>query len=116
MEILDKMEQLMPFNVRNMDYSISYNISKMYYAAGDLNKFNKFAKEAERVALELVKDNPPSDLNSYYNPYRILLDLYEKSKEFDKAIDVIRLLQKFEPNDPGLNRQIEFYKSQMGSK
>jgi len=114
-EILDKMDQLMPYTIRKMDYRILYDVSKMYYAAGAVDKFNKMAKEIETSALATIKDNP-SELNSYYNPYEILLDVYDKTKQYDKAIDILRSLQNFYPNDPGLKQQIEMYKAKMASK
>jgi tetratricopeptide (TPR) repeat protein len=114
-EILNKMDQLMPYLIRKMDYRILYDVSKMYYAAGAVDKFNKVAKEIETSALAAIKENP-SELNSYYNPYEILLDVYEKTKQYDKAIDILRSLQNFYPNDPNLKQQIDMYKAKMGSK
>jgi tetratricopeptide (TPR) repeat protein len=87
----------------------------MYYAAGAVDKFNKVAKEIETSALAAIKENP-SELNSYYNPYEILLDVYEKTKQYDKAIDILRSLQNFYPNDPSLKQQIDMYKAKMGTK
>jgi hypothetical protein len=114
-EILDKMDQLMPYTIRKMDYRILYDVSKMYYAASAFDKFNKMAKEIEISALATIKDNP-SEMNSYYNPYEILLDVYDKTKQYDKAIDILRSLQNFYPNDASLKQQIEMYKAKMGSK
>jgi tetratricopeptide (TPR) repeat protein len=113
-EILDKMDDLMPNSIRKMDYRVLYDVSKMYYTAGAYDKYAKFAKEIEQQALLAIKENSSAELNTY--PYQILLDIYEKTKQYDKAIDILRQLQIFYPNDPGLKQQIEMFKSRMTQK
>jgi len=105
----------MPYTIRKMDYRILYDVSKMYFAAGAVDKFNKMAKEIETSALATIKDNP-SELSSYYNPYEILLDVYDKTRQYDKAIEILRSLQTYYPNDPSLKQQIDMYKAKMGAK
>ena len=56
-EILDKMDQLMPNSIRKMDYRVLYDVSKMYYSAGAIDKYAKFAKEIEKDALQAIKEN-----------------------------------------------------------
>ena len=113
-EILDKMDELMPNSIRKMDYRVLYDVSKMYYSVGALDKYNKFAKEIETEALQAIKDNSNAELNTY--PYQILLDIYEKTKEYDKALGILRQLQIYYPSDPGLKQQIEMYKAKMSQK
>jgi tetratricopeptide (TPR) repeat protein len=114
-EILDRMDQLMPNSIRKMDYRILYDMSKMYYAAGAIDKYKNFAREIEKSALAAISENP-AEVNSYYNPYTILLDVYDRTKEYDKAIDILRKLQVYYPNDPGLKQQIDMYKAKMSQK
>jgi tetratricopeptide (TPR) repeat protein len=113
-EILDRMDQLMPSSIRKMDYRVLYDVSKMYYSAGAFEKYAKFAKEIEKEALESIKDNSSAELNTY--PYQILLDIYDRTKQYDKAIEILRQLQVYYPSDQGLKQQIEMYKAKMTQK
>jgi tetratricopeptide (TPR) repeat protein len=113
-EILDKMDQLMPSSIRKMDYRVLYDVSKMYYSVGAFDKYAKFAKEIEKEALEAIKENSSAELNTY--PYQILLDIYDRTKQYDKAIEILRQLQVFYPSDQGLNQQIDMYKLKMTQK
>jgi tetratricopeptide (TPR) repeat protein len=113
-EILDKMDNLMPNSIRKMDYRVLYDVSKLYYTVGAFDKYAKFAKDIEREALLAIKDNSSAELNTY--PYQILLDIYDKTKQYDKALDILRQLQVYYPNDPGLKQQIDLYKSRMTQK
>ena len=115
-EILDKMDQLMPSSIRKMDYRVLYDVSKMYYSAGAFDKYAKFAKEIEKDALAAIKDGSSGsgELNTY--PYQILLDIYDRTKQYDKAIEILRQLQVYYPTDPGLKQQVEMYKAKMAQK
>jgi hypothetical protein len=116
LEILDKMNNLMPYTIRKMDYRILYDISKMYFSVGGLDKFSIMSREIEKSALAAIKEYP-SDYNSYYyNPYEFLLDVYEKTKQYNKAINILLSLQNYYPNDPRFQQQIDIYKAKMGSK
>ena len=44
--------------------------------------------------------------NSYYNPYRVLLDIYDAKKEYGKTLELLKGLQAIYPNDPGLKQRI----------
>jgi hypothetical protein len=46
-------------------------------------------------------------MNSYYNPYRSLLDLYEMTKEQDKALNILRKLAVLYPKDPNIAQRIQ---------
>ena len=113
-EILDKLDQLMPNSIRKMDYRVLYDISKMYYSAGAMDKYARFAKEIEKEALEAIKENSSAELNTY--PYQILLDIYDRTNQYNKAIEILRQLQVYYPTDPGLKQQIDMYKSKMTQK
>ncbi|MDR3666880.1 MAG: DUF2723 domain-containing protein [Ignavibacteriaceae bacterium] len=113
-EILDKMDQLMPSSFRKMDYRVLYDISKMYYTAGAFDKYAKFAKEIEKDALEAIKVPSGGELNTA--PYQILLEIYDKTKQYDKAIDILRQLQIYYPSDQSLKQQIDLYKSKLTQK
>ena len=46
-------------------------------------KYSKLASDVEKQAEKKLEENP-SDVQSYYNPYRILIDVYEGQGRNDK--------------------------------
>jgi len=110
---LNAMEEYIPSKVISLDYRFKFDIAMMYLAAGDKNKFEMYAKESEEAALEDRKNiKSARELQNYYNPYRILIDIYESrgdykwaeneaiaKAEYQKALDVINELLKLYPNN-----------------
>ena len=91
-----------------MDYGLLYEISNLYLRAGAKDKYNKLAAEVEKEALDRLKKNP-SDVQSYYNPYRILLELYEGQSRNDKLLEIWQKLQSIFPDDPNVKANIQKY-------
>ena len=52
-------------------------------------------------------------MESYYNPYRILLSLYQEENETQKSIDLLEKLQALYPNQQGITQEIQILKEQM---
>ena len=46
------------------------------------------------------------NMNSYYNPYRVLIDLYEMNKDCQKLLVILHKLELTLPNDQGLKQRI----------
>ena len=46
------------------------------------------------------------NINSYYNPFRVLLEIYETRGDNAKALEVLKGLQTRFPNDPNLKQRI----------
>ena len=55
-----------------------------------------------------------ANVNSYYNPYRVLLDLYETRKEFRKERDLLANLNQLYPNTPELKKRLDDITKVMG--
>jgi hypothetical protein len=62
--------------------------------------------EVEPVCLSLIEKGDVN-MNTYYNPYRALLDLYEMTKEYNKSLGILRQLEAKYPTDPGLKQRIK---------
>lgn len=105
-EVLDLMEKKMPRDIMKIDYRYLFDIGNIYYSAGGMKQFNSIAKDVEREALQAIEENP-GDASSYYNPYRILMEIYERQNEYEKPINVLKKLQLIYPNDPSIQSQIE---------
>jgi tetratricopeptide (TPR) repeat protein len=106
---LDLMEKKIPRKIIKLDYRLLYDIGDLYLSSGKKARFDEITIEVEKEALVKLEENP-QDVQGYYNPYRLLLNVYEKRKEWDKAIGIMNRLQTYYPNDQSLKQQIEQYK------
>jgi hypothetical protein len=106
---LDEMENKMPYKLIPMDYGLLYEISILYRRAGANEKHVSYSAEVEKLALDRLEQNP-QDVQSYYNPYRILLDVYEAQKKNDKLLELWQKLGALFPEDPNVRANIEKYK------
>ena len=105
---LDMMEEKLPHLIREMPFGLLYEIANLYLGAGSKEKYKQYTKEVEKIALTNLEQNP-QDVQSYYNPYRVLIDIYENLKEYEKALELWQRLQLMYPNDPGVKANIEKY-------
>ncbi|MBP1655799.1 MAG: hypothetical protein H6Q31_400 [Bacteroidetes bacterium] len=109
---LERMEQLIPQKKIPMGWELMSDLSNIYHRLGKEDKFNQLANELETVSRELIASGQ-ANLNSYYNPYRVLLDIYDIRKENRKSLELLQSLQTQFPNDPNLNQRVEFLKTQI---
>jgi len=107
---LDGMEEKMPNKLISMDYGLLYEISNLYLRAGAKDRFDKYSAEVEKLAVEKMEKDP-SDVQSYYNPYRILLDLYEAQGRNDKLLELWQKLETMYPQDPNVKASIQKYQN-----
>ena len=63
----------------------------------------------------LEKKNP-NDIQSYWNPYKLLIDIYEARSDYAKALDILYQLDRLSPNNPEVKGKIEFLKSKQQGK
>lgn len=82
--VLDKMEEYMPRDVIPIDHRILFDVAMIYNKIGNKDKFLELSNEVEKNALLELERNP-SDIQSYYNPYRLLLDIYETREDYKSA-------------------------------
>jgi lysyl-tRNA synthetase class II len=76
---------------------------------GDKQKFEEYSKIAENGAILDKKSSNPNT-SSYYNPYRILLDIYEARGDYQKALN---LLNELDQKDPSVLQKKESLKLKM---
>ena len=112
LKTLDVMETKIPREDISMDYRLLYNVGIIYYNAGDFDKFKKIASEVEPTAIANLKTSV-NQINSPYNSFSMLTDIYIKLKEYGKAVDILNQLKSYYPNDQGIEQEIERIK-QMG--
>ncbi|MCU7493038.1 MAG: DUF2723 domain-containing protein [Ignavibacteria bacterium] len=109
-QTLDMMEKKMPSEVIKMPYQMMYQTSNLYYAAGAMDRYRKIAGELEPIARKQLEENP-NDVSSYYNPYRMLTDIYANLKEYDKAAEIWMRLERIYPQDPSVKNEVQKYRA-----
>ncbi len=114
-DILDRMEQLIPRSKIPMAWELMSDIANVYHRLGRMDKFNEYANELEATARQLI-DNGQANMQSYYNPYRVLLDIYDIRQEYKKSLDLLTVLQRDYPEDPGLKARIEQLTQQVAAQ
>jgi hypothetical protein len=91
---------------------LTSDIASFYYRLGQVQKFNELAAEIEPICQDLIASGQVN-MNTYYNPYRVLLDIYEARHEQDKTLDLLNRLAAMYPNDPGLRKRIQDLQARM---
>jgi hypothetical protein len=109
LKTLERMDQVMPREVVPMDYRQEFNLGLIYSAAGDTTHFSAIAESVIKSALAHIEENP-NDVGGYYNPYRLLIEMYDRTGQYGKAAEVLDRLQSMFPNDPGIKRELDRYK------
>lgn len=112
---LDEMDNKLPNALIPMDYGLLYEISSLYERAGAKDKYLKLAKEVEKMAVQRLEENP-MDVQSYYNPYRILLDIYQGQGRNDKLLELWQKLESIFPDDPNVKANVEKYRALVEGK
>lgn len=111
-QVLDKMEKVMPRKNIAMDPRLLFDLGSIYYSAGGSKQYASIAKDVETYALNQLEVNP-MDVQSYYNPYRMLLDTYENLKDYKKALGVANRLKTYFPTDKTITDMINRYNALM---
>ncbi len=109
---LEKMEKNIPKELIEMDYRQKYNIAMFYHRLGDNKKFEEYATDAYKEAYAQRIGNK-SNLQSYYNPYRIIFDILEARGDYKTELEILKELN---PNDPSVKQKIDMINSKLNLK
>ncbi|HUI11298.1 MAG TPA: DUF2723 domain-containing protein [Bacteroidota bacterium] len=104
--VLDRMEQIIPRSKYPMGWELESDLALFYHRVGRMDKFNQLADDVEAACEALIAEGK-ANVNSYYNPYRVLLDLYDTRKSFRKERDLLATLNQQYPNTPELVQRLE---------
>lgn len=116
-EVLDMMDKNLPKATLGMDYRIQYDVAMLCLRINYKEGFEFYAQEAEKTALEERKKGQNSrTMESYYNPYRILLDIYEGRQDYNKAMEILNELQAMNPNDASVKLKMQNIRNKMEGK
>ncbi|GBD87401.1 hypothetical protein BMS3Abin03_01333 [bacterium BMS3Abin03] len=108
-KVVDSMNEKLPYKLLGIDNGLLFEIANLYLRAGAKEQYEKLAVDIEKNALASLEQNP-GDVESYYNPYRILLETYDNLHEYEKALGIWQKLQVLFPNDPTVKAGIQKYK------
>ena len=107
---LDKMDEKIPRSNVGLEMGLLYEIANLYYSAGGMKQYKEYAAEVEKQALQNLEENP-EDVQSYYNPYRVLIDIYEKQNEYVKLANIWEKIQVIYPNEQNVKSNVEKYRN-----
>jgi len=97
-----------------MDYRMMYNLTLFYDALKQEQKFNEMVLKVEAKCVKMIEDDP-MNVSGPWNPYRVLMDVYELSKQYDKELDILRKLEIIFPQAQDVKQKIEMVqKMKMG--
>jgi hypothetical protein len=114
-EVLDRMEYTVPRSKIELPWEIQADIANLYFKFGQKDRFDEYSGELEERMTAMIKAGQ-ANVNSYYNPYRILLDIYDARKDYRKSLDLLKELQMQFPNDAGLKQRIDMTQQQLASQ
>jgi hypothetical protein len=104
-EILSIMRKKVSEQTVTLDDQRKYPLLILYNNIGQKDEVQRLALDIEKDCLIEIERNP-INLNSQDSPYRILLGLYEITKEYNKEIEIYNKLLIFFPNDEGIKNKI----------
>jgi len=104
--VLDKMMKILPAIKYPMPFEMTAQLAFLYKHIGRTTEFQQFATETEQTARARI-DAKQADMNSMYNPYSVLLELYDLENDHVKTLGLLHELEVVYPNDPGLKRRIQ---------
>lgn len=113
--VLDKMEQNIPYKVIPMNYQTQHDVAMLYLQTGNKLKFNELSGFVEKKAKEELAKNP-NDIQSPWNPYKLLLDIYDGRGDYENEIDILNRLHKITPDSREVNDKIESVRAKMEGK
>jgi hypothetical protein len=105
-EALERMEQLIPATKIPYGWELGADLAGFFYRLGKQERFEELASYVEgecRAAIAAGQVN----MQSYYNPYRVLLEIYDLKRDYVKSLDLLKDLAAMYPNDPVLKQRIE---------
>jgi len=105
---LNDMNEKLPYKVLGMENGLLFEVANLYFYAGEKEKFSEISSDVEVRALADLEKNP-EDVQSYYNPYRLLIEIYENTEQYDKLLALWKKLETMFPNDPTVKSNIEKY-------
>ncbi len=107
--VLDKMEEVMPSEYHRFDNSLRTDLANFYIMIGDTARYIEMAEDLETWLLPTLGTADPASDPNVRSAYVFLLQYYETSQQYEKAINLLERLRESYPDDPGVQQQIRYY-------
>jgi hypothetical protein len=107
-EAMDKMEEVMPRDVVDMDFYVKYQLSDIYSRVGGMEQYNQLSAELEKEAWDRINENPVDA--GMWSPYRVLIDIYENQENHAMSYEIWQRLSQIYPGDPTVRSNMEKYR------
>ncbi len=112
-KIMRRMEDVIPIDViPNKELRINAYIMNLYNQLGENEFSEKYAKILETSAWDMINGNR-FDEQDQSLPYTVLLDIYDRRKDFSSAINLLNRAFVQYPNDPNLKARIQYYEQKL---
>ena len=105
-EPLDRMEEVIPRRVLEMDYRTKVYVANLYHVGGQEEKFRQICTEIIDELKPVVERGSVEPL-SYDNPYVVLLQTYENMKMYDEALKIVDLVKVTYAREQGIDQIAE---------
>ena len=110
--VLERMESLIPRGRVPLSWDFALSVAGIYRTAGRLDRFDDITAEIETSCRKAIAEGNVN-MNSYYNPYGTLLEIYEIRKEYAKIHELLKSLETLFPDDSGLKKRTQDVEVQM---
>ncbi|MBI5472942.1 MAG: DUF2723 domain-containing protein [Ignavibacteriae bacterium] len=111
---LDRMEAVIPRKKIPMGWELTSDIAAFYNRLGKTDKYNELIAEVEPQCLAAI-DRHEYSLNSYYNPVRVLLEIYDTRKDYQSSIDLLKKVQMQNPGIQGVEERVKALEAMLHS-
>jgi hypothetical protein len=89
---------------------VLFELSNLIYSKGYKNDYETISKVVLHQAEKQLEENL-ADVQSFYNPYRILIDVYEKTENYVELIRIYKKLELLYPSDKDIKSNVKKYES-----
>jgi tetratricopeptide (TPR) repeat protein len=107
-KFIDFMEKKIPIKVLPMTYSLLLDMLDLCMYLNDEDKIKYYSNYAEEEALQMLSKNPKDVENM-----SVLAMIYERKKEYTKAIDIYKKFLEMNPNEQNVKARIAYLESIM---
>jgi len=104
-KIMDRMEQVMPHKLLPLDVDLKSRIASIYQMAGETAQCREFSKEIVAELEPQIGKGSPESANTQ-NLYMMLLQAYEGSGNYQRALSFLQDFRKVYANAPGIDQFI----------
>jgi hypothetical protein len=109
-QTLDLMEKKLPRSIIPLETPLKFELGNVYFDAGAEKQYKTIYGEVEKEALKMIQENP-NNADADFNPYRVLMGIYENLKDYKKLAGLWQKIQVMYPNDASVKENVEKYKA-----